>query len=427
MQVVGDDLGLDPEQSAQVACGLDEGLEGRQMLEIADVMAAHELRLFGHRDGVLELRADGEHLASRPAREGERLRGEAAGPPHHLQAPSCRPHDRVVAADVDRTIVRQHGVDQGPEPCERLLVGVRDRVVGPVSAAHHEGPAHLGHQQVVERRVGQHQAEVVDARCDRLCDGRPRLAAREHDGPRDRDEGGFGVGIEDAQLPRRLQVGDHEGERLVVPGLSPPQLGHRAPVGRVSRQVVAADALDGQDLSGAEHLGECRQRGAGSAQQLATGVVEGDPRAADGTGVRLGVEAPVGGIVVLGLALGAHLEARHRRRGPVVRDREHDGVARPAVRAVGEGVAVAAVAGLVHFGQAVAARRAVGAHRRVRDLPGLALYDPESLVSTRVGQDVPMHGGDPGEGRRRRAQEPAELGHVGPRRPPPRSGRRRSR
>ena len=43
VHVVGDDVGLDPEQSAQVACGLDEGLEGRQMLEIADVMAAHEL------------------------------------------------------------------------------------------------------------------------------------------------------------------------------------------------------------------------------------------------------------------------------------------------------------------------------------------------------------------------------------------------
>ena len=57
---------------------------------------------------------------------------------------------------------------------------------------------------------------------------------------------------------------------------------------------------------------------------------------------------------------------RHRRGGPVVGYFEHDRVARPAVRAVRERVAVAAVPRVVHFGQAVGAGGAVDAHRRVR-------------------------------------------------------------
>ena len=67
-------------------------------------------------------------------------------------------------------------------------------------------------------------------------------------------------------------------------------------------------------------------------------------RPARRAGVRLGVEAPVGRVLVLGPAGRAHLEAGHRRQRPVVRDAAHDREARAAVRAVDERVAVAAVA-----------------------------------------------------------------------------------
>ena len=91
----------------------------------------------------------------------------------------------------------------------------------------------------------------------------------------------------------------------------------------------------------------------------------GQLRAARRAGVGLGVEATVGGVVVLGLAGRAHREAGHRGGRPVVGHVEHDRVPRPAVRAVGERVAVAAVAGVVDLGQAVGAGGAVDAHGHV--------------------------------------------------------------
>ena len=96
--------------------------------------------------------------------------------------------------------------------------------------------------------------------------------------------------------------------------------------------------------------------------------------------VGLRVEAPVGGIVVLGTAGGAHREAAHRRGRTVVRHAEHDRVARPAVRAVRERVAVPAVGGIVDLGQAVVAGGGVDAHRHRRGTRRVALHDREAGV-----------------------------------------------
>ena len=88
VQVVSDDLRFDPEEPAEVDRRLQEGLIGGEVLEVADVMAADEERLLGHRDRVLELGADGENLAGRLAGSGSGFGGVTAGPPHHLQPAS---------------------------------------------------------------------------------------------------------------------------------------------------------------------------------------------------------------------------------------------------------------------------------------------------------------------------------------------------
>ena len=80
VQVVGDDFRLDPEQPAQVHRRLQEGLIGGEVLEVADVVAAHEDGLLGHRDRALELGAHGEHLAAGLAGQRQGLRHVAAGP-----------------------------------------------------------------------------------------------------------------------------------------------------------------------------------------------------------------------------------------------------------------------------------------------------------------------------------------------------------
>ena len=107
-------------------------------------------------------------------------------------------------------------------------------------------------------------------------------------------------------------------------------------------------------------------------------------RAARRAGVRLGVEAPVAGIVVLAPAGGAHREAGHGRGGPVVRHAAHDREARPAVRAVDERVAEAAVGGIAQLGEAVVAGRRVGRDERVGLAARDALDDAEVALAGRL-------------------------------------------
>ena len=123
------------------------------------------------------------------------------------------------------------------------------------------------------------------------------------------------------------------------------------------------------------------------------------------------MEASIRWVVVLRLATSAHLESGHGRRGPVVGDREHDGVARPTVRAVGEGIAVSAVVRVVHLRQAVVAGRAVDADGHVRDPVGGALDDAEAVEAPVAGHHGPVDRGDPGERWGSFSEQPTELGH----------------
>ena len=90
------------------------------------------------------------------------------------------------------------------------------------------------------------------------------------------------------------------------------------------------------------------------------GVAESEARAADRAGDRLGVVAAVERVLVLAAAVRAHGESGHGRPRPVVGEAADDRVARAAVRAVGEGVAVAALAGRRDLLEAVRAGGDVG-------------------------------------------------------------------
>ena len=76
------------------------------------------------------------------------------------------------------------------------------------------------------------------------------------------------------------------------------------------------------------------------------GSVNAEVRAADRARDRLGMESAIERILVLAPALGAEREARHAGVRPVVGQRLDQRVARAALRAVDERIAVAAVAGI---------------------------------------------------------------------------------
>jgi hypothetical protein len=275
--------------------------------------------------------------------------------------------------------VEQEEVGDAAQPRERVLVLVGDRLVGDVAARHHQRDADVGEQQVMQRRVREHHAELGRPRGDRRR--HLQVEAPDDDRPRGR-----------AQLRRPVDRAHHQRERPVLAVLARAQARDHLLVVRPAREVESADALDRDDRA---------------VEQRAGGDLDArrDARAARRAGVRLRVEAPVGRVVVLGLAGRAHREARHRGRRPVVGHAGDDREARPAVGAVDERVAVAAVGGVEELGEAGVAGRGVGSDRGV-GAPADARADAEPRLA-RVGDRLAGHRFDRRE-RRRVAVQPRE-------------------
>ena len=159
VQVVGDHLGPDPEEALQPLDLLLEGARGLEVVEVADVRTQPGLVARGQAERVLEVRPAGE---DRPPHGP----AQADGPGHVPARPAedrgpARDHarDRVVAAVLDLAVVGQEEVGDAAEPGERLAVLHRHRLVRQVPRGHHQRPPRGLEQQVVERRVGEDQAD----------------------------------------------------------------------------------------------------------------------------------------------------------------------------------------------------------------------------------------------------------------------------
>ena len=176
-----------------------------------------------------------------------------------------------------------------------------------------------------------------------------------------------------------------------------------AAFGRVAREVVAAEALDRDDAPGPQVRGRGRERRLlVRARCRRPGPAVGEPRPAGRAGHRLRVEAAVRGIGVLGCAGGAQREVAHGGPRAVVRQLVDDRGARPAVRAVGERVPVAAVARVGELGEALVAGGDVRREEAVGGRGVDALVDREDRRKA---------------GRRARIQRrPRDALHVGARR-----------
>ena len=134
------------------------------------------------------------------------------------------------------------------QPLERVGVLEGDRLVGDVAARQHERHAGVGGQQLVQRRVGQHQAELGRARRDRRRRPARRAGAGQHDRTLAR---GQQRRLRVAELDERrapLRRRDEQRERPVLAVLARAQRGDGGLVVGAAREVVAAEALDREDL-----------------------------------------------------------------------------------------------------------------------------------------------------------------------------------
>ncbi len=190
--------------------------------------------------------------ASRRAPAGATGSGSSDGHVAARAAQQLRPsgrhaHDRVVGPRLDRAVVQEEEVGDGGEPVARVLVAVGDRLVGGVAARHHERLPHAREQEVVERRVGEHHAQVPRRRSHRLRHGRRRPPARQHDRPPRRAQQLALRGLQRHQLERGVHVASHQCEGLVLAVLACAQLGHGEAVAGPAGEMEAAQPLHGDD------------------------------------------------------------------------------------------------------------------------------------------------------------------------------------
>src|SRR5215217_3569517 len=186
-------------------------------------------------------------MAGEGSGQSEGSGGVAARATDRVRYTSGCPNYGVVGAHVDLTVVDEEVVGDLTQLIEGLLVPVGYGLVRVVAAGHDERDASVAKQQVVQRRVGEHHAQSLLTRGDRFGNTIVFPTLHEHYGMGGRGEQFFLFRRDVADPSYLREVAGHEGEGLVLADLAGPQGPHRLLVEGVARQMIATEALYGDD------------------------------------------------------------------------------------------------------------------------------------------------------------------------------------
>ena len=290
MEVAGDRGGLDAEHLEVEREVGAEGVEGRLAVEVAEVGGEERLARRGRRRTCSSARPPRPRSARRAGS------GRASGPGAWPRERRTGNAERTTESSQRRWIGRSWERKASAIPARRRSrVGVvdRDGLVGAVAARHHERPRNVVAEQVVERGVREHQPDPRRRPGDRRRrPARPPRPARARSAARRASA----APPPPASAPRARSgsVGHHR-ERLLLAELARAQTRDGALVGRVARQVVAAEALHREDAAAARarrrppraaSSGAARTRGRRSARRGSAG--RRDPRTRAGSRRRAG-------------------------------------------------------------------------------------------------------------------------------------------
>ena len=281
----------------------------------------------------------------------------------------------------------------------------------------------------MQRRVGQHHAELARPGRDRVRDRRAGRARREHDRALRRGE----------QLALRSPSVTSEPAAAIEPTISANGLSSRclrarsaataALVVGAAGEMEPADALDGDDRAVAQRrmrpprIAIARRAGRQRSPAPSSSATDG-PQCGHAFGWAWKRRSRGSSYSAWQRAHIAN--AGHRRQRAVVGDAADDREARAAVGAVGERVAEAPVVGVEELAQALLAGRAVGRDRRVGGAVARRSRGSRSRGARRLAlldHDALEHGERRRVGRQAR-EEPGDRRAARPRpRAPPRGSR----
>ena len=231
-------------------------------------------------------------------------------------------------------------------------------------------------EQQVQRRRRQHDAEPGEAGGDAFQFA-PALRA-EDDGRGDAGQQRQFALADAGEIGQRGGVQAHDREGLGFALLAFAQFGNGGWVARIAGEVEAAQALDRDDISGAQQAQGFADGVAG--QRLAGRIEQAQLRAAIRAAGGFGMETAVSRGAVFDAARRAEREGSEAGLRPIVGDAPADRVTRAAMSAGGEGVAPAAASRVAEVGDAVGADAGVGADGGLH-LAGFAVEDGKTFAA----------------------------------------------
>ena len=116
-------------------------------------------------------------------RQSQRRRRVAAGAPQQARLAGHDPHDGIIHPPGDIAVVHQEAIGNAAERAPRLVVVDALRLVREVAAGQHDRPVDPAEQQMMQRRVRQHDPERADTGRDSASGDTPVGAPRrqQHD------------------------------------------------------------------------------------------------------------------------------------------------------------------------------------------------------------------------------------------------------
>ncbi len=354
MEIVGNHLGLNFQDALQVLDGFLEEVMALKIFQIADVLAEKSFAAARDADSVLQFCANGQNGWGFVF-EGNWRGNKAARTAQYLRAASGEANDRVVAAAQDIAIVDEVSVGNRVEAPHSFFVVDGDGLFAEVGAGHDQSvELAAGKKKMVQRGVGQEDAEKTIAGSDAVCEARAGFAREQDDGSFDGEQALPGGVIDKTQAIHIFQATEHDGERLFDATLVFAKPVYSNLGTGIASQMKPSKSFYRENAVLIEKASGFPQR-LGNVEVRTIGGPELQLRAAIPTGVRLRMETAVGGVVIFCLAGGAHLEGSHGSARAVVRNISNDGEPRATVGAIDKGIAEAAVARAHHFAQAIAA------------------------------------------------------------------------
>ena len=245
MQVVRHRPRFNPEKLLQVRQRFLEEHQRLVILQIANVLTQNCVGALGQAKRVLQLGAAGQDLASGMPRST----GCGTYPRERRSTrsrPSSYAHHGIIGSHVDIAVVKYKPVGHRLQTLPRLLIRGDNWLLADVAAGHHQGRelrrlvGRVAEQQVMKRRVGQHDANGVIARSDCRGNIRVRSAAQHNDRPSWAEQRSAFRVRNDAEAFDGGNIARHQGERLIAAAFAGPQQLHAGIVLRIAGQQKSA-------------------------------------------------------------------------------------------------------------------------------------------------------------------------------------------